>query len=695
MTTYSDDVGQKVSRLVAADPYLAPYLDTIQHRLQAIDDMAARLLSDNAASLSDFAAGHTYYGLHRSETGWVFREWAPNAVAIYLIGDMSAWQVDEPYRLQRINSNGDWEINLPTEDLQHGMHYRLHIQWSNGQGERIPAYARRVVQDPDSGIFSAQVWAPPADFHWKHHLSRATTPPLLIYEAHVGMAQDAEKVGTYREFTREVLPRIAAAGYDTVQLMALPEHPYYASFGYQVSSFFAAASRFGTPEELKELIDTAHGLELRVMMDLIHSHAVANVVEGLSHFDGTPYQYFHAGERGRHPAWDSRCFDYARPQVLHYLLSNCRYLVDEYRVDGFRFDGVTSMLYLHHGLEKAFTSYDDYYGSEVDEDALVYLALANRMLHELDPGLVTIAEDVSGLPGLAVPENAGGFGFDYRFAMGVPDYWIRLTKETRDEDWPLEHLWHELTNRRDDEKTISYAESHDQALVGDQTLVFRLLGDAIYDHMQIDDPHLGVDRGMALHKMIRLITLATAGSGYLNFMGNEFGHPEWVDFPREGNGWSYRYARRQWHLVDNPGLKYGCLARFDRAMLRAAREYGLFDTPRPEFPLVHQADKILAFRRGELQFVFNFHPANSFTDYAIPVPALGHYRMLFNSDDALFGGHDRLSSHQRHISIEATANADSRHRVHLYLPARTAQVLTPEGMQPASATRRKHASDKS
>ena len=675
MTTYSDDVGQKASRLVTADPYLGPYQGTIQRRLQAIDDMAARLLSDNAASLSDFATGHTYYGLHRSETGWVFREWAPNAVAVYLIGDMSAWQVAEPYRLQRINPNGDWEIRLPTDQLQHGMHYRLHLQWPDGQGERIPSYARRVVQDPDNGIFSAQVWTPPERFHWKHRLVRTATPPLLIYEAHVGMAQDAEKVGTYREFTREVLPRIAEAGYDTLQLMALPEHPYYASFGYQVSSFFAATSRFGTPEELKELIDTAHGLGLRVLMDLIHSHAVANVVEGLSHFDGTPYQYFHDGERGRHPAWDSRCFDYARPQVLHYLLSNCRFWVDEYRVDGFRFDGVTSMLYRHHGLEKAFTSYDDYYSSEVDEEALVYLALANRMLHELDVGLVTIAEDVSGMPGLAAPQDAGGIGFNYRFAMGVPDYWIRLTKEIPDEDWPLEHLWHELTNRRDEEQTISYAESHDQALVGDQTLIFRLLGDAIYAHMQIDDSHQGVARGVALHKMIRLITLATAGSGYLNFMGNEFGHPEWIDFPREGNGWSYRYARRQWRLVDDAGLKYGSLARFDRAMMTFARRHGLFDTNTPECVHVHQDDKVLAFRRGDLLFVFNFHPASSFTDYALPVAAKGPYRLVLNTDDHLFGGHSRLVPHQRHASTAVPGGPTDRRQVQLYLPNRCALVL--------------------
>jgi 1,4-alpha-glucan branching enzyme len=677
MTTNFADVEQKTAHLIKADPYLAPYRATIRRRLQAVEETAVRLLSGGAQSLAELAAGHTYYGLHRRGDRWVFREWAPNAAAIFLIGDMSAWKVDAAFALQRINTNGDWELILPGESLQHGMHYRLHLEWPAGQGERIPAYARRVVQDPVTGIFSAQVWLPAEGYRWRHQPRRAPGPPLFIYEAHVGMAQEEGKVGSYREFTRKVLPRVAAAGYDTLQLMALQEHPYYASFGYQVSSFFAAASRFGTPEELKELIDTAHGHGLRVLMDLIHSHAVANVVEGLSHFDGTPYQYFHDGARGRHPAWDSRCFNYARPQVLHFLLSNCRYWVDEYRVDGFRFDGVTSMIYHHHGLEKAFTCYDDYFGSDVDEDALAYLALANRLLHELDPGLVTVAEDVSGLPGLAAPAEAGGIGFDYRFAMGVPDYWIRLTKEIPDERWPLEHLWHELTNRRPEEKTISYAESHDQALVGDQTLIYRLLGNAIYDHMEAADPHLTVARGMALHKLIRLITLATAGSGYLTFMGNEFGHPEWIDFPREGNQWSYHYARRQWHLADNPDLKYGRLACFDRAMIRMARQNNLFETRRPKLVRVHQEDKVLAFERSGLLFVFNFHPETSFTDYALPVGQAGDYRMILNTDDGSFGGHDRLVPGQSHTALAAPEAGGADRQVRLYLPSRCALVLAP------------------
>ncbi len=678
MTPYSADVKQKAERLVTADAFLAPYRETICQHLQAIEDMAGRLLSGGAASLAELAGGHTYYGLHRSGDGWIMREWAPNATAVFLVGDMSDWQVRDTFALERINANGDWELCLPGDSLWHGMHYRLHLRWPDGQGDRVPAYARRVVQDSNTGVFSAQVWRPVETYHWRHRLRRAATPPLLIYEAHVGIAQDAGKVGTYREFTRQVLPRIAAGGYDTLQLMALPEHPYYASFGYQVSSFFAASSRFGTPEELKELIDTAHGFGLRVLMDLIHSHAVTNEAEGLSHFDGTPYQYFHDGPRGQHPAWDSRCFNYARPQVLHFLLSNCRFWMDEYRVDGFRFDGVTSMLYHHHGLEKAFTSYADYFGREVDVEALVYLALANRVIHELDSGAVTIAEDVSGFPGLAAPAKAGGLGFDYRFALGIPDYWIRLTKDIPDENWPLEHLWHELINRRVEEKTISYAESHDQALVGDQTLIFRLLGDTIFDHMQATDPNLVVARGLALHKMIRLITLATAGSGYLTFMGNEFGHPEWIDFPRAGNNWSYHYARRQWHLTDDPELNYCRLARFDRAMLQMARKTRLFETSMLERVHVHQADKILAFRRGDLLLAFNFHPEASFTDYALPVGKADRYRMVLNTDEGRFGGHERLVPGQEHAAGPVSGSEDPAWQVRLYLPSRCALVLAPD-----------------
>jgi len=660
-----------VTRLIQEDPLLAPHAAVIHRRIFATEQRI-RSLTEDRRSLADFAAGHEYFGLHFRDGGWVFREWAPNAVGIHLIGDFSRWGEDPAFSLSPAGEDGVWEIRLPADALAHKDLYRLRVHWRGGNGDRIPAWTRRVVQDPETLIFNAQVWRPARPYRWKHKNRQRSSAPPLIYEAHIGMAQDAEKIGTYREFTENVLPRIAASGYNVLQLMAIQEHPYYASFGYQVSSFFAPSFRYGPPEDLKALIDSAHGLGLRVLMDIVHSHAVANEVEGLSRFDGSLYQYFHAGPRGTHSAWDSRCFDYGKHQVLHFLLSNCRYWLDEFDFDGFRFDGITSMLYLHHGLGAAFTGYEDYFGDQVDEDALVYLSLANRLVHGLRPDAITIAEDVSGMPALASPPEKGGVGFDYRFAMGIPDYWIRLTKDTRDEDWPMGHLWFELTNRRREEKTISYAESHDQALVGDQALIFRLVGAEIYEKMRIEDKSLPVDRGIALHKMIRQLTLATAGHGYLNFMGNEFGHPEWIDFPREGNGWSFRYARRQWHLADDPGLKYHFLKNFDREMVALANSGDLLSSSDIRLLFESDADKVLAFQRAGHVFVFNFHPTRSFPDYPIPSPA-DRLQLVYDSDAARFGGYGRLLPKQTYsASMERETGA---RRILLYLPNRTALVL--------------------
>ncbi len=655
------------------DPYLKPFLPVIQRRREH----ALRLehkLTEGKTSLADFASGHEYFGLHNRRGKWVFREWAPNAEAICMIGSFSGWRETDEYRLKRISNGGVWEITLPQEALHHGDLYRLLVRWPGGCGDRIPAYARRVVQDDNTKIFNAQIWTPPDPYKWRN-AGFTPSPPFFIYEAHVGMAQNKEGVGTYVEFQKNILPRIIDAGYNAIQLMAVKEHPYYGSFGYHVSSFFAASSRFGTPEELKALIDEAHGSGIAVIMDLVHSHAVKNEVEGLSRFDGTSYQYFHEGGRGEHPAWDSRCFDYVKPEVLHFLLSNCRFWIDEYKVDGFRFDGVTSMLYLHHGLGPGFTCYDCYFDDSVDEDALAYMTLANKVIHAVKPGAITIAEDVSGMPGLAAPAQHGGCGFDYRLAMGVPDCWFKLINTVSDENWNMNYLWHELVNRRQDEKTISYAESHDQALVGGKTIIFSLIDAEMYHFMRTSDNNLLVDRGIALHKMIRLASLATAGHGYLNFMGNEFGHPEWVDFPRDGNNWSYHYARRQWHLRDSKDLKYHHLADFDKTMIATIKSRNILASGYPRLLVLNDADKVFILERGGLFFFFNFHPTCSYTDYSIEVLP-GEYVLVFDTDEPGFGGHNRVQKDQHYFAMPVKDGSDLKHYIRLYLPARTALVLS-------------------
>ncbi len=659
--------------LVQRDPGLAPFAAVIAQRMQRTRKTSAEL-TGQAQSLMDFAAGHEYFGLHRKPEQWVFREWAPNATAMWLVGTFNDWQKQPAFQLTRISDSGVWEACMPLTSLAHGDLYKLLVEWNGGSGERIPAYARRTVQDPDTKLFAAQVWSPPEPYQWQTVGWQRRPDPPLIYEAHVGMAQEEPKIGTYREFRTTILPRIVDAGYNTLQLMAVQEHPYYGSFGYHVSSFFAASSRFGTPEELKELIDAAHAAGLAVIMDLVHSHAARNENEGLSCFDGSEYQYFHQGRRGYHTAWDSRCFNYGKPEVLHFLLSNCRFWLDEYRFDGFRFDGVTSMLYLDHGLGRIFTSYSDYFGADVDEEARVYLTLANEVIHGVRPDALTVAEDVSGMPGVAAPAADGGLGFDYRLSMGTPDYWIKIIKEIPDEHWRVSNIFYELTNRRHDEKTIGYAESHDQALVGDQTIIFRLIGGRMYEHMNVFEKDPAVDRGIALHKLIRLITLATAGNGYLNFMGNEFGHPEWIDFPREGNQWSLNYARRQWHLRDDSNLRYRFLAEFDRAMLALAQQHDLLGDPHLSLRYEHCQHQLLCFMRAGLLFLFNFSPSLSHSDYRLPAPP-GKYELVLDSDHAAFGGYARLDERQTYFTQTAATGSFKGDCLSVYLPTRTALVL--------------------
>lgn len=663
----------KVLNIIKSDPWLEPYADAINGRHQHVVEKEKELVGKK--TLSDFATGHMYFGLHRTDKGWTFREWAPNATEIYLVGDFNDWQEKPAFRMKRVRKTGNWEINLPEKAMKHGDLYKLKVYWEGGCGERIPAWATRVVQDEQTKIFSAQVWNPEKPYKFKKKTFTPNVAPLMIYECHIGMGQDAEKVGTYNEFRENVLPRIAKDGYNCIQIMAIQEHPYYGSFGYHVSSFFAPSSRFGTPEELKQLIDTAHQMNIAVIMDIVHSHAVKNEVEGLGNFAGDPCQYFYQGGRREHPAWDSLCFDYGKNEVIHFLLSNCKYWLEEFHFDGFRFDGVTSMLYYSHGLGEAFCNYGDYFNGHQDDNAICYLTLANRLIHEVNPKAITIAEEVSGMPGLAAPFEDGGYGFDYRMAMNIPDYWIKIIKERRDEDWKPSSLFWEVTNRRKDEKTISYCESHDQALVGDKTIIFRLIDADMYWHFKIGDENGVVERGVALHKMIRLLTASTINGGYLNFMGNEFGHPEWIDFPREGNGWSYKYARRQWNLVDNKDLCYHYLGDFDREMINVIKSEKNFNKTPVQEIWHNDGDQVLAFMRGDLLFVFNFSPTKSFTDYGFLVPT-GSYSIVLDSDNVAFGGNGLNDDTMTHLTnYDALYVEEHKEWLKLYLPARSALVL--------------------
>ena len=659
------------NRILEIDPYLAPFEKDLDLRTELYVSKRRNLLCD-CKKIKNFANGHKYFGFHRTRTGWVYREWAPAADEMYLTGDFNNWDI-KSCPMTKLE-NGVFEVQLKGKNaLKIGQKVQAIVINSSRILRRIPLYATRVVQDPHTYLWCAEIEDTYGKFPWtdKNFVPEKTP---FIYECHIGMAQEKGAIGTYKEFTENILPRIKELGYNTIQIMAIMEHPYYGSFGYQVSNFFATSSRYGSSRELKELINTAHEMGITVLLDVVHSHAVKNTNEGLNEFDGTVYQFFHEGEKGNHIAWGTKLFNYSKNEVLHFLLSNLKYWMEVFHFDGFRFDGVTSMLYHDHGLGSAFTNYDMYFSMNTDTDAVTYLQLANELIHEINPHAITIAEDMSGMPGMCIPIQDGGIGFDYRLSMGVPDLWIKTIKECADDDWDIGKLWYELTSCRAQEKNIGYCESHDQALVGDKTIMFRLCDADMYTGMNKFGGNLTVDRGIALHKMIRLITASLAGEGYLNFMGNEFGHPEWIDFPREGNGWSYHYCRRQWSLVDNPDLRYRELNDFDKAMIKLLKEDDLL-TLSAENRWLHQDDKVLIYTKGDTVFIFNFHPTKSFDGYFVPVGKEGTYKVVLSSDDGEFGGFSRVDTS---VEYETFNTPIGWIGFKCYLPNRSAIVLKKE-----------------
>jgi 1,4-alpha-glucan branching enzyme len=669
----------KVLAMVERDEWLQPVADKIADRHERyLKRMAA--IEAQAGSIVDYANGYRYYGWQWDDTlsGWWFREWLPEAYDVFIFGDFNSWQRTQ-LRLEK-DRNGVWSIFLPEAMyghlLQHGSLYKLHVHGANGWHDRIPAYATRVVQDEVTKNYTAQFWNPEKPYKWHDKKFDASKlGDLLIYEAHVGMAQEEAKVGTYNEFTKKILPRIKEAGYNAVQLMAIAEHPYYGSFGYHVANFFAPSSRFGTPEELKKLIDTAHKMGIAVIMDLVHAHYVKNMNEGILDLDGSGHHYSKAGEAGYQQYWDSMIFDYGKGGVEHFLLSNVKYWLDEFHFDGFRFDGVTSMLYYHRGYID-FDSREKFFDEGVDLDAVTYLTLANRLVHDFRPKATTIAEDVSGMPGVCCKIEDGGVGFDYRLGMAIPDFWIKMLKDTPDEDWNIWEMWSILTNRLPSVKTVAYAESHDQALVGDKTIAFRLLDKLMYDSMDRKTENLVVDRGMALHKMIRLITITCGGEAYLNFMGNEFGHPEWIDFPREGNGWSCQHARRIWSIRDNEELRYGLLAEFDKAMIELVKENRILSDGYPYNLMMDEQNKTMVYSHRDLIFVLNWHSTASIPDYEIPLHEAGKYELLLSSDEERFGGHARHQEGQEYFSFNIEGEDGTLYpRLKIYNTSRTALVL--------------------
>mmetsp|Transcript_10988 Transcript_10988/g.19036 ORF Transcript_10988/g.19036 Transcript_10988/m.19036 type:complete len:859 (+) Transcript_10988:107-2683(+) len=689
-----------------------------RYRWKAFRDLR-NAIDTNEGGLAKFAEGYKHMGLNRGEkegkTGIWYREWAPAAKSLGLTGEFNDWKPEVDHWAVK-NSYGVWELFLEdladgTPAIPHRTKIKTRLEAATGEWvERIPAWAKWATQEWNEIQYNGVHWEPtevgaPGEVHpdkkYTFKYPRPTKPRALrIYECHVGMSSAEPKVNSYMEFARDMLPRIRKLGYNAIQIMAIQEHAYYGSFGYHVTNFFAASSRFGTPEELKAMIDEAHRLGLVVLMDIVHSHASKNTNDGINMFDGTDSMYFHSGAKGNHWMWDSRVFNYGNWETLRFLLSNSRWWIDEYKFDGYRFDGVTSMMYHHHGLNYTFTGdYSEYFGMNTDVDAVVYLMLMNNLLHDVFPEVITIGEDVSGMPSFSRPWSEGGAGFDYRLQMAIADKWIEVLKTKNDYQWDMGNLVHTMTNRRYAEACVAYAESHDQALVGDKTIAFWLMDKDMYSFMGLEGPQSPVvDRGLALHKMIRLLTLTLGGESYLSFMGNEFGHPEWIDFPRTdtydsstgafipGNGGSYEKCRRRWDLGDNPKLRYQHFTAFDRAMCHLEKAFGFVCAPHLYVSRQCSADKVIVVERGDLLMVFNFHPTNSYTDYKIGANKPGALKIVLSSDDEAFGGwRNVVPTSDTTFMAEAQPQDGRAASLKVYAPSRTVVVYAPAEMVDAQA----------
>lgn len=665
------------------DAELSPYVDILLRRRDRFTAETARLRAEHG-SLRDYADLHLTLGMHKimDENGlpcWRLREWMPAATSLWLTTDRLKFQRWARYAFRRVSADGLWELVVPAEELPHGAYMELRVL-PDAEGSpdgrpqrRVPAFARWVEQDAEVlEQWCARVWDPPEPYVFRHDDRPRSLEFPRIYEAHVGIAQPylgrtERSVGSYAAFARHILPRIRDGGYTAVQLMAVAEHPLYKSFGYQVSSYFAPSSRFGLPDDFKALVDEAHRLGLAVILDITHSHAAPNTEQGLARYDTGPYLFADKDNQ-----WGTVSFDYGKEMTRRFLLSNCRYWMEEYHVDGFRFDAVGNMIYLDHGFGDDFSHvgrcfYTAAGSNRVDQDGVLYLELANTLVHELRPQSLTIAEEFSGMPGMTSPPSEGGLGFDHRFAMGIPDFWGKFIKEGRS----VGMLWYEMTNRRRYERTISYVACHDQCINGKDAMIWRLIGDEMYTQMSCLRDSWNTSRGLALYKLMRLVTLATAAHGYLSFMGDEFGHPEWID--------GEAYAHRQWHLAERDDLRYADLAAFDRDCLReiVGRHLEQFRT---QVRLRHldEDSRTLAFERDRLLFVFNFHELHSQPALELWVTP-GKYVEMLSSDEPRYSGHGNMvlaDPPVEHFSDPHSGSTEQR--IGVYLPPLTALTLLRE-----------------
>lgn len=559
-----------------------------------------------------------------------------------------------------------------TPCIPHGSKYRVYFNTPDGPLERVPAWATYVLPDADGRQACAVHWDPPSESAYKWKNKHPTAPKsLLIYECHVGISGSEPRLSSFSEFTKKVLPHIKDLGYNAIQLFGIVEHKDYFTAGYRVTNMYAVSSRYGTPEDFKHLVDEAHGIGLLVFLDVVHSYSAADEMVGLSLFDGTNDCYFHTGKRGHHKFWGTRMFKYADVDVLQYLLSNLNWWVEEYRIDGFQFHSLSSMMYTHNGFATFTGELEEYCNQYVDRDALMYLILANDILHALHPNIITIAEDATYYPGLCEATSQGGLGFDYYVNLSASEMWLSFLEKVPDNEWSMSKIVTTLMgNRQYTNKMLLYAENHSQSISGGRSFAEILFGGKEDRPAESTDSLL---RGCSLHKLIRLITFSIGGCAYLNFMGNEFGHPKGVEFPTASNNNSFELANRRWELLNNDGIHHA-LFLFDKDMMKLEQNERVLSRGLPNVHHVKDDTMVISYTRGPVLFIFNFHPTNSYEKYIVGVEEAGEYQVIMNTDEKNYGGQGMINGDQ-YVQKTIRKRCDGlQNCLQVPLPSRTAQV---------------------
>ncbi|KAG8075748.1 hypothetical protein GUJ93_ZPchr0006g43795 [Zizania palustris] len=553
--------------------------------------------------------------------------------------------------------------------ISHKDKYRLYFNTPDGALERIPAWATYVLPDVRGKQSYAVHWEPPPEEIYKWRFERPKVKgSLRIYECHVGISGSEQKISSFQEFTSNVLPHIKDAGYNAIQLIGIVEHKDYSSVGYKVTNYFAVSSRFGTPEDFKKLVDEAHGLEMVVLLDIVHSYASADELVGLSLFDGSNDCYFHTGKRGHHKYWGTRMFKYDDVDVLHFLFSNLNWWVTEYHIDGFQFHSLSSMLYTHNGFSTFTGAMEEYCNQYVDKDALIYLILANEMLHELHPDIITIAEDATFYPGLCEPTTQGGLGFDYWVNLSIPEMWLWHLENVPGQEWSMNKIMKVLISKNCN--MLSYVENHNQSISGRKSFAEIILHKEKCSNNSVSDD--GIFRACSLLKIIKLLTFSTSGGAYLNFIGNEFAHPKRIEFPMSGNDYSFGLANRQWELLEKGVHKH--IFNFDKDLMSLDGKERLILRGSPNIHHCDDTSMFISFTRGPFLFVFNFNPDATSGLYSVGVDEAGEYQLILNTDETKYGGRGELKSNQYMKRTSDNRVGGCRNSLELALPSRSAHV---------------------